>query len=85
MAACSAAILSPGRATLRRAFVLIDARHGAKEVDQEIMTLLDKSAVPFQVVMTKSDKLRGTDRETIAVAGARARWPSTRRPIPNWS
>ncbi|PWK55891.1 ribosome biogenesis GTP-binding protein YihA/YsxC [Roseicyclus mahoneyensis] len=52
-----------GRATLRRAFVLIDARHGAKEVDQEIMTLLDKSAVPFQVVMTKADKVRGTDLE----------------------
>ena len=42
-----------GRATLRRAFVLIDARHGAKEVDQEIMTLLDKSAVPFQVVIDR--------------------------------
>jgi len=50
-----------GRATLRRAFVLIDARHGAKEVDQEIMTLLDKSAVPFQVVVTKADKVKGND------------------------
>jgi len=52
-----------GRATLRRAFVLIDARHGAKEVDQEIMTLLDKSAVPFQVVVTKADKVKGNDLE----------------------
>ena len=48
-----------GRQTLRRVFVLIDARHGAKAVDEEIMTLLDRSAVTFQVVMTKVDKLRG--------------------------
>ena len=47
-----------GRATLRRVFVLIDARHGAKAVDEEIMTLLDKSAVTFQVVMTKTDKIK---------------------------
>ena len=50
-----------GRATLRRAFVLIDARHGAKAVDAEIMTLLDKAAVPFQVVLTKADKVRRAD------------------------
>ncbi|MDO7556682.1 MAG: ribosome biogenesis GTP-binding protein YihA/YsxC [Loktanella sp.] len=48
-----------GRPTLRRVFVLIDARHGAKDVDEEIMSLLDRSAVTFQVVMTKVDKLRG--------------------------
>ncbi len=46
-----------GRPTLRRVFVLIDARHGAKAVDEEIMGLLDKSAVTFQVVMTKVDKV----------------------------
>jgi GTP-binding protein len=46
-----------GRPTLRRVFVLIDARHGAKAVDEEIMGLLDKSAVTFQVVMTKTDKV----------------------------
>jgi GTP-binding protein len=46
-----------GRPTLRRAFCLIDARHGVKEVDHEIMKLLDRSAVPFQVVLTKTDKL----------------------------
>ncbi|WP_416914576.1 MAG: ribosome biogenesis GTP-binding protein YihA/YsxC [Roseicyclus sp.] len=50
-----------GRATLRRAFVLIDARHGAKAVDAEIMGLLDKAAVPFQVVLTKADKVRRAD------------------------
>ena len=47
-----------GRQTLRRVFVLIDARHGAKAVDEEIMKLLDKSAVTFQVVMTKIDKVK---------------------------
>ncbi|SDF41868.1 ribosome biogenesis GTP-binding protein YihA/YsxC [Limimaricola pyoseonensis] len=52
-----------GRPTLRRAFVLIDARHGAKKVDEEIMTLLDRAAVPFQVVMTKTDKVRKSDLE----------------------
>ncbi len=46
-----------GRPTLRRAFCLIDARHGVKPVDHEIMKLLDRSAVPFQVVLTKTDKL----------------------------
>lgn len=52
-----------GRQTLRRAFVLIDTRHGIKAVDEEILTLLDKSAVTFQVVMTKADKVSLKDRE----------------------
>ncbi len=47
-----------GRVTLARAYVLIDARHGVKAVDHEIMTLLDRSAVSFQVVLTKADKPR---------------------------
>jgi len=46
-----------GRPNLRRAFALIDARHGIKPVDHEIMKLLDRSAVPFQVVVTKADKI----------------------------
>jgi GTP-binding protein len=49
-----------GRPTLRRAFLLIDARHGPKPPDTEIMTLLDRSAVTFQAVLTKADKLSGT-------------------------
>ena len=52
-----------GRATLRRAFVLIDTRHGVKDVDEDILTLLDRSAVTFQVVMTKADKVNKTTRE----------------------
>lgn len=53
-----------GRPTLRRAFVLVDARHGIKPVDQEIMKLLDRAAVTFQVVLTKADKPRGSGVET---------------------
>lgn len=52
-----------GRATLRRAFVLIDMRHGIKAVDEEILTMLDRAAVTFQVVMTKADKVNRETRE----------------------
>ncbi|TYB80763.1 ribosome biogenesis GTP-binding protein YihA/YsxC [Maritimibacter fusiformis] len=54
-----------GRATLRRAFVLIDARHGVKAVDDEIMALLDRAAVTFQAVLTKADKVKDKDRDTV--------------------
>ncbi len=54
-----------GRQTLRRAFVLIDSRHGVKPVDAEIMKLLDTSAVTFQCVMTKADKVKAKDREKV--------------------
>ncbi len=54
-----------GRQTLRRAFVLIDARHGVKDVDEEILKLLDRSAVTFQVVMTKLDKVKDKDRTKV--------------------
>jgi len=67
-----------GRANLRRAFVLIDARHGVKPVDSEIMELLDRSAVPFQAVLTKTDKVKEKDREKVLaqVRGALARHPA---------
>ncbi len=45
-----------GRPTLRRVFLLIDARHGVKAVDGEIMALMDRAAVTFQLVLTKADK-----------------------------
>jgi GTP-binding protein len=54
-----------GRQTLRRAFVLVDTRHGVKAVDEEIMTLLDRSAVTFQVVMTKADKVKTIDHPKV--------------------
>lgn len=56
-----------GRATLRRAFVLVDSRHGIKSVDEEIMSLLDSAAVTFQVVMTKADKVKQADRDKILI------------------
>lgn len=67
-----------GRPTLRRVFVLIDARHGAKAVDEEIMTLLDRAAVTFQVVMTKVDKLKGDalDASMAATRAAMAKHPA---------
>ncbi|MEM6373140.1 MAG: ribosome biogenesis GTP-binding protein YihA/YsxC [Pseudomonadota bacterium] len=54
-----------GRQTLRRAFVLIDARHGVKKVDEEILSLLDSAAVTFQCVLTKADKVKAKDRERV--------------------
>ncbi len=54
-----------GRQTLRRAFVLIDTRHGVMKVDEEILSLLDRSAVTFQVVMTKSDKVKAAERDKV--------------------
>lgn len=54
-----------GRPNLRRAFVLIDARHGIKPVDGEIMGLLDRAAVPFQTVLTKADKVKAADRDRV--------------------
>ena len=54
-----------GRVNLRRAFVLVDARHGVKDVDEEIMRLLDRSAVTFQVVLTKVDKISASERATV--------------------
>lgn len=54
-----------GRATLRRAFVLIDARRGIKDPDEEIMALLDQAAVTFQVVLTKTDKLKAREIDDV--------------------
>lgn len=47
-----------GRPNLRRVFLLVDARHGIKKNDEEVMGLLDKAAVSYQIVLTKADKLR---------------------------
>ncbi len=49
-----------GRPTLKRVLVLIDSRHGLKPVDREIMELMDKSAVSYQLVLTKTDKVKPT-------------------------
>lgn len=47
-----------GRSTLRRVFVLVDARHGLKANDKEVLDLLDKAAVSYQLVLTKADKIK---------------------------
>lgn len=67
-----------GRQTLRRAFVLIDARHGVKAVDEEILQLLDRSAVTFQAVLTKADKVSKAERDAVIeqVKGALAKHPA---------
>ncbi len=50
-----------GRANLRRVFLLVDARHGAKAVDKEMMEMLSRAAVTFQVILTKADKIKEAD------------------------
>ena len=56
-----------GRPNLRRAFVLIDSRHGIKPVDEEIMQLMNRSALTFQVVLTKIDKIMKPEQEKVLV------------------
>ena len=64
-----------GRAVLKRALVLIDARHGLKEPDREIMTMLDDAAVSYHLVLTKADKVKpsalGGIYEGVAVEAAK--------------
>jgi GTP-binding protein len=52
-----------GRAALARVYVLIDSRHGLKDLDLEILTMLDKSAVSYQIVLTKADTLKQPERD----------------------
>ena len=54
-----------GRPNLRRAFVLIDSRHGIKPVDEEIMQLMNKSALTFQVILTKIDKIKNYEQNKV--------------------
>ena len=54
-----------GRQVLKRAYVLVDSRHGLKPVDNEIMTMLDDAAVNYQLVMTKSDKIKPTELDAM--------------------
>ncbi|MBK6896292.1 MAG: YihA family ribosome biogenesis GTP-binding protein [Alphaproteobacteria bacterium] len=55
-----------GRANLRCVFVLVDARHGLKDSDGELMDMLDEAAVSYRVVLTKIDKIKDQERETTA-------------------
>ena len=59
-----------GRPNLRRVLILIDARHGPKESDHAIMDLLDEAAVPYQLVLTKIDKLKREEEAAVLAATA---------------
>lgn len=54
-----------GRATLKRVYVLIDSRHGIKKNDDDVLDLLDKAAVSYQIVLTKTDKIKAAGVSTI--------------------
>ena len=55
-----------GRQVLARNLVLIDSRHGIKDVDREMMTMLDEAAVGYRIVLTKTDKIKASDLERVA-------------------
>jgi GTP-binding protein len=52
-----------GRSTLARVYVLIDSRHGLKEADLDVLKTLDRSAVSYQVVLTKADQIKPAELE----------------------
>jgi GTP-binding protein len=67
-----------GRANLARVYVLIDARHGLKAVDEAVLKTLDQAAVSYQIVLTKSDQIKPAELEkrTAATAAALAKRPA---------
>ena len=50
-----------GRQVLKRALVLVDSRHGLKEIDREVMKMLDDAAVSYHLVLTKADKIKASE------------------------
>ena len=67
-----------GRQVLKRALVLIDSRHGIKDVDREVMAMLDEAAVSYHLVLTKADKPKASELAAImeAVAAEARRHPA---------
>ncbi|MEO9467785.1 ribosome biogenesis GTP-binding protein YihA/YsxC [Parasphingorhabdus sp.] len=61
-----------GRQVLNRAFVLIDSRHGIKNTDEDVLDMLDKAAVSYRIVMTKSDKVKTAELEATMAKVAQA-------------
>jgi GTP-binding protein len=59
-----------GRANLMRVYVLIDARHGLKDVDDDVLKTLDKAAVSYQVILTKGDALKKSEQEAMVASTA---------------
>jgi GTP-binding protein len=67
-----------GRQVLKRALVLVDSRHGLKDVDRDVMRMLDDAAVSYHLVLTKADKVKPSDLETTieAVRAEAAKHPA---------
>ena len=61
-----------GRPNLKRVYLLIDARHGLKSVDDEALEALDLAAVSYQIVLTKADKLKPAEAQGMAEATLKA-------------
>ena len=59
-----------GRQALKRALVLIDSRHGVKDVDREVLEMLDKAAVSYRMVLTKADKIKASELAAVTEATA---------------
>jgi GTP-binding protein len=57
-----------GRQVLKRALVLIDSRHGIKDVDRDVMEMLDAAAVSYRLVLTKADKIKATELDKVLIA-----------------
>ena len=57
-----------GRQMLRRALLLIDSRHGVKEIDREVMAMLDEAAVSYHLVLTKADKPKASELAAVEQA-----------------
>ena len=71
-----------GRQVLNRTLVLIDARHGVKDVDREMLKMLDESAVGYRIVLTKADKIKASElAEVIAATEIEARKHSAAYPV----
>ncbi|WP_272798587.1 ribosome biogenesis GTP-binding protein YihA/YsxC [Sphingobium sp. AntQ-1] len=61
-----------GRASLKRALVLIDSRHGVKDVDNDMLDMLDGAAVSYRIVLTKADKIKASELAAVTQATADA-------------
>jgi GTP-binding protein len=59
-----------GRQALKRALLLVDSRHGLKEIDLEVMKMLDDAAVSYHLVLTKADKVKASELEAVTAATA---------------
>jgi len=71
-----------GRQALKRAMLLVDTRHGLKDVDREVMKMLDEAAVSYHVVLTKADKVKASElAETQAKVAAEAKTHPAAHPV----